>query len=1048
MKIRPLQRLFRVWTVLLVVVPALVIMSIYTVGQINEAKQQNLRMISQRVQAQEQLIDYWIAERADDVRRLSRSEAFRGADEEQIAHSLVLAQQGANFDSLSYIDKDGFFKRTTLVLGISHPSARGKPYFAAAQAGREYVSDVVIGRNSGQPVINFSAPVFDNTGNLQGLVLGSVRTATLQALLRGNWIGQSGEVFLVNREGTMLTEPRFAEVLIARGLIQGSSVMKFKITDDAFRNIRLGESGEATWIDYLGNKVLGAYFDVPERGWTLIGKINQAEVMAPIYSQLETMAAGTFLVVVLILPLATLITNRIRQPIDWLIRQSKLVETEDYARVGQERPPAGIPQELSVLCEAFVSMSRTTESTVELLRANETKLKSKVWEIQTVNAALEGEIKDRKRAEQRYQQLFNSINDAVLVFPFDCAGNPGTFSEANDVACERLGYTREEFLKLNIFDIDPYVTDSFRPWQRQGQILIETTHVTKAGREIPVEINASVLKSEQIIVSIARDITLRKRDQLALQRRLEMQELLAVISRKLISRPTGSIDQEISEVLQLAGESTGADRCVVFLDNPDGTFCNLSYYWCRERDERFAGFPSYAAADYAWERDRFGAIGQVSSPEDLPQEGKAAQQFMEDFGWKSMLVLPMISGPKGLGFLVLATVREAGTWDPEQIAWLKIVAELILNSVERKRIHDELSLRDKEYSELMEAVPDRLFEIDREGIFLSVRGLSGRFFVSSDEVIGKSVLAVYPDDVAQLLLDKVRETIATKKMTILEYDIVIDNDSFSREARIVSKQDGKALVVVRDITEEKRAEQKLAAAARLMEEGQRLAAFGVMATSIAHEINQPLNSIQISASGMVYAKNNQVRISQADMLKEFAWISEQAARIDGIIKNIRMFVQSDYSSREAVALQDVIDQVIKSVAGSSLFQEVSIKTNVGSALPPVLANPVHLQQVITNLIINAAQSVSRSVRSPKIIRINAWAEDTIILEVCDNGLGLPDDMATKIFEPFFSQRSDDQAMGLGLSIVQTIVSTHGGAVRAYNNAEGGATIRVSLPWLS
>lgn len=414
MKKQTLRYQFRLWTVLLVVVPSVLIMSIYTVNQIKLAKQQNLELISQRVYFQERLINYWIAERAAEIRKISQLAAFRGLDDQQMKLTLAEMQNGDNnFDSLSYIDKDGIFRVSTLSTGIKYPSVIDKPYYQAALAGKDHISDVVTGRNSGLPIINFSFPIYDYTGDFQGLILGSVRITTLNTLLRDNIIGQTGEIILVDREGTLLTEPRFLNVSADKGLIEDAARMNLKMSDGAFRTIRLGETGSAAWVDYQGKRVLGAYRYIPEQGWTLIGKINQEEVLAPIYRQLAMMASGTIFLVLLILPLASLLTNRIKQPIEWLIGQSKLITAKNYEMAGREKYSEKIPRELGTLCETFVKMSHKIENTVGLLKENEAKLESKVVEIQDINAVLEEEINERQAAEEALRQLNAELEHKV-----------------------------------------------------------------------------------------------------------------------------------------------------------------------------------------------------------------------------------------------------------------------------------------------------------------------------------------------------------------------------------------------------------------------------------------------------------------------------------------------------------------------------------------------------------------------------------------------------------------------------------------------------------
>ncbi|WP_378955230.1 ATP-binding protein [Pelosinus sp. sgz500959] len=421
MKNQTLQRQFRIWAVLLIVVPSLLIMAIYTVGQISVAKQQNLELIGQRVRSQERLIGFWLGERASTVRELSWTDDFRKLDEQKMKDALYLKQQAdENFDSLSYITKDGLFKMSTLSLGIQYPSVTDRPYFQAALLGKEYISDVVIGRNSGLPLINFSSPIYDYTGNFQGLILGSIKTTTLEKIFHDNWVGETEDTYLVNRQGTLVTEPRSINALNEKGIIKGSAVLKLKLPDEALTNIHFGETGIATWTTYSGDKAVGAYQDIPGRGWTIIGKIDEKEVLAPIYKQVTMMAVGTIFLLLLILPLGTLITNRLKRPIDWLIGQSNLIAEEKYEMVGRDKKVGTTIYELGILCETFIQMSRKIENTVSLLKENEVKLESKVIEIEKINyqleetnATLEEEIFERQKVEKEIKNLNDKLEDKV-----------------------------------------------------------------------------------------------------------------------------------------------------------------------------------------------------------------------------------------------------------------------------------------------------------------------------------------------------------------------------------------------------------------------------------------------------------------------------------------------------------------------------------------------------------------------------------------------------------------------------------------------------------
>jgi len=178
---------------------------------------------------------------------------------------------------------------------------------------------------------------------------------SLQTFLHDNWFGKTGEIYLVNQEGMFLTEPRHIKELIGKGIIEDTGIMKLKMSDGALRNIRLGESGVATWTSYRRCKTLGAYLSMPDRGWTLVGKIDEKEVLHPIYKQLAMMAGGTMLFILLIMFLGTLITNQIKRPVEWLIKQSELIRQGNMKQWSMASTPTIYPTNLAS-CAKFSSI--------------------------------------------------------------------------------------------------------------------------------------------------------------------------------------------------------------------------------------------------------------------------------------------------------------------------------------------------------------------------------------------------------------------------------------------------------------------------------------------------------------------------------------------------------------------------------------------------------------------------------------------------------------------------------------------------------------------
>lgn len=487
MKTMTLQRQFRLWTVLLILVPSLLVMSIYTIGQISMGKEQSLELINQRVSSQKILLNQWLNERMDNVRKLTQLEAFRTLDYPQMKRILALIQHNnSNFSSLAYIDKEGIFQLVTLNNGEQHPSLVGQIYSQGNLPEKEFISGVVIGRTSGLPIINFSFPIYDYDDNFQGILLGSVKASLLSSLLSENWIGETGEVFLVNDQGLMLNEPRYAPQLVEEGLLVGSAILNRRISDQLLQYLQANSSGTAAWTDNRGEKIIGTYLTMPEYGWTLIGRIKETEVTTPIYHQLALMASGTLFLILLFLSLGTLLTNRIKNPLDWLIEQSNRLAVENYEINNHYIPSPNTPQELFFLCETFVYMHHNINTTLGLLKENEITLESKVaqraLELSTMNTILEDEITQHKAtntaltcsrdalllSETRYKDLFYYMQNGCAYYKvlFDAAGTPIDLEHihVNHTYARYLGHPPSEFVGQRLTTFFPHYKDETFNW--------------------------------------------------------------------------------------------------------------------------------------------------------------------------------------------------------------------------------------------------------------------------------------------------------------------------------------------------------------------------------------------------------------------------------------------------------------------------------------------------------------------------------------------------------------------------------------------------------
>jgi signal transduction histidine kinase len=158
-------------------------------------------------------------------------------------------------------------------------------------------------------------------------------------------------------------------------------------------------------------------------------------------------------------------------------------------------------------------------------------------------------------------------------------------------------------------------------------------------------------------------------------------------------------------------------------------------------------------------------------------------------------------------------------------------------------------------------------------------------------------------------------------------------------------------------------------------------------------------------------------------------------------------MKREEGEKKSIILSEVLNDVIAILHSEAVFRNVHIETEFGESLPPVLADRTQLQQVTLNLIMNAAEAMSRNLPEERRIILRTEATDHCVrVTVRDFGPGIDRGNLERIFEPFFTTKG--AGLGVGLNICRTIVEAHGGRIWAENNPEGGATFTFELPVIS
>jgi len=254
-------------------------------------------------------------------------------------------------------------------------------------------------------------------------------------------------------------------------------------------------------------------------------------------------------------------------------------------------------------------------------------------------------------------------------------------------------------------------------------------------------------------------------------------------------------------------------------------------------------------------------------------------------------------------------------------------------------------------------------------------------------------------------------------------------------ARIPSAtQDQSVVVLVEDVTDQQVMETQLI-------QSEKLAAVGQLVSGVAHELNNPLTSI----AGLSEFLLEQKEISKKDR-GHLKVIHEQAERAGRIVRNLLTFARKEPAERSPVDLNDVIQRTLQLMEYDLKIADVEVHRDLRPALSHVLGDLHSLQQVVLNLLTNAAQAVAENRPGlPRSITVSTWSDDLVHLRVADTGPGINDVVAQNVFTPFFTTKEPGKGTGLGLSITYTIVENHGGRITVERPSTGGAAFRVDLP---
>jgi len=341
---------------------------------------------------------------------------------------------------------------------------------------------------------------------------------------------------------------------------------------------------------------------------------------------------------------------------------------------------------------------------------------------------------------------------------------------------------------------------------------------------------------------------------------------------------------------------------------------------------------------------------------------------------------------------------------------------------------------------IVETATEGIVTIDAAGGIETINGAAERLFgYTAAEVIGKNVrmlmpqpyrdehdgyLARYLTTGEKRIIGIGREVVGLRKDgTVFPMDLSV-GEGWSDGQRFFT-------AVIRDLTERKEMQTKLA-------QTERLAAVGELAAGVAHEVNNPINTIincaQLIRDGDDPQQNGQI-------------IIEEGERIAEIVRDLLQFARDDRDRPQPTSLNEVVQRTLRLIGENFKRHGVVLHLEIPDELPAVKARPQQIQQVLLNLLINAKDALVHGGQDRREVTVSAAIDGNgACLVVKDNGPGIPEHLGMRIFEPFVTTKRARGGTGLGLSISKSIVEGYGGTLTVASLPGEGATFRTWLPF--
>jgi signal transduction histidine kinase len=583
-----------------------------------------------------------------------------------------------------------------------------------------------------------------------------------------------------------------------------------------------------------------------------------------------------------------------------------------------------------------------------------------------------------------------------------------------------------------------------------------------------------------------------------LSERLRFESLLSELSARLIPAAVSDVDAEIERGLNRVVEFLSVDRASLQEYAPGGAVVRMSSVG--DGAESLSRITETDRFPWTTGQLQRGHVVRFSRIAELPEEAAIDRQSYRSLGTRSCLFLPLSAGGSLLGVLSFDSIRGDRTWPDELVQRLRLLGEVFVGALERKRL--ELSLAERlrfetllseqtaTFSSLSVSDVDReieralgrivdFFQADRGGLAefshdSRMARITHSWVVKGAAPAPSSVsLAEIPWVVARLqggevvrfsrIEDLPEEAAALDRRTYLRLGIkshvelplktggvLVGALAFStlRAERVWPDELVQRLQLLGEVFANVLSRRWSELEAQQLREDLahvgRVSTIGELTVSLAHELNQPLAAILSNAEAAQDALD--LTPPRLDEIREIlSDIVEDDKRASSVIRRLHGLLKKRSPEFTDVDVNEMVGEVTRLVHGDAALRNVSVRLELDRSIPRVRGDRVQLQQVVLNLVLNGLYAIQESAAGNRTIILRTARESSAAVRVAvqDSGVGVDEADLDRVFEPFYTTKS--AGLGMGLAIARSIVEAHGGRLGAHNNPDGGATFFFTLP---